>query len=225
MEIPGAVSIENRLAAQAAETQTEHGELGRDAFMQLLVNQLANQNPLEPMKDQEFVAQLATFSSLEQLESMNETMQASLLMDTSVNNTLATTLIGKEVLAEGSTVTLSETGEVPFRLELGAEADVTVVIRDADGNQIRRMELGHRSAGDQTLDWDGEDDNGVRVDPGQYEIEITAKGEDDVAVPYSLKVHATVDGVQFIDGIGFLKVGDATLPLASVVEIYGSSTS
>ncbi len=54
----------------------------------------------------------------------------------------------------------------------------------------------------------------------------TQEGADsEAAVPYSLKVYAKVDGVQFVDGIGFLKVGDTTLPLASVVEIYGSSTS
>ena len=66
-------------------------------------------------KAQEFVAQLATFSSLEQLESMNETMQASLLMDTSVNNTLATSLIGKRVLAENVFVELRdlEPGHAP----------------------------------------------------------------------------------------------------------------
>ena len=225
MEIPTGISIDNRLAALAAEKQTPHGEMGRDAFMTLLVNQLSNQNPLEPMKDQEFVAQLATFSSLEQLESMNETMQASLLMNTSVNNTLATTLIGKKVLAEGNIVTLPESGDAEFRLELAAEADVVVLVRDAEGTLVRRIELDGSPAGDQTLKWNGENDGGNRVDAGQYELEILATDSAGLPVTHSLKVPARVSGVQFIDGVGYLMVGDKTLPMASVVEIYDESSS
>jgi flagellar basal-body rod modification protein FlgD len=146
-------------------------------------------------------------------------------MNTSVNNTLATTLIGKNVLAEGDVITLPESGDAEFRLELGAEADVVVLVKDSEGNLVRRMTFGHNPAGDQVLEWDGENDDGHRVDPGQYELEVLASDAQGLPVPYSLKVPAKVDGVQFVDGTGFLMVGDQSLPLASVVEIYDDPSS
>jgi flagellar basal-body rod modification protein FlgD len=223
MEIPASLSIESRLADLSAEKQTQPGQLGRDAFMQLLVNQLSNQDPLEPLQDHEFVAQLATFSSLEQLEGIHESMQASLLMNQSVNNTLATTLIGKEVLVEGNTLALREEGDASFRLDLGAQANVTAVIRNEAGDVVRRLELGDLPAGDQTLSWDGLDTDGQRVEAGQYDIDIETSDDAGQAVPFSMKVLAKVDGVQFVDGTGYLMVGRASLPLASVVEIHGST--
>jgi flagellar basal-body rod modification protein FlgD len=224
MEIPIGTSIDERLAAIAAENRVEHGELGRDAFMKLLVNQLANQDPLEPLTDHEFVAQLATFSSLEQLENMSETMQASLLMNQSVNNTLATTLIGKRVLAEGSTVQLGEEGDIDFQLELATEADVVILVRDSEGDLVRRLDLGHRQAGDNTVEWDGRDESGDRSEAGQYDLEVLATGTAGEDVAHSLKIRALVEGVRFIDGSGFLMVGETTLPLASVFEIYAEGT-
>jgi len=224
MEIPGALSIENRLASLQAEEQTAPDELGRQAFLDLLVSQLSNQDPLAPLQDHEFVAQLATFSSLEQLEGINNGMQSSLLMNQSVNNTLATSLIGKEVLALGGEIALGESGGTSFQVDLGADADVSIQIRDEAGNLVRRIDRGHMASGSATIEWDGATDGGGRAAPGGYTIDVVATNEAGLTVPSNVKVRALVDGVRFMDGAGYLMVGDSSIPLASVIEILAPSS-
>jgi len=219
MEIPDSFDIVNRLAERDAAQARAPNELGRETFLELLVAQLSNQDPLSPLQDHEFVAQLATFSSLEQLEGINANMQASLLMDQSVNNSLATTLIGKEVLAQGNTVHLGPSGDETVLLELSAPATVSVVIRDAAGQPVRHLDEGQLGAGQHKIQWDGTNDAGVRMDEADYTVEVTAVDEAGTAVSNELKVRARVTGVRFVEGTGFLMLGDLTLPLASVIEV------
>lgn len=72
-------------------------DLGKDAFMKILMTQLRNQNPLEPLQDKDFIAQMATFSSLEQLTNMNEQLRNIVHSDTSLNLAKYGELIGKAV--------------------------------------------------------------------------------------------------------------------------------
>jgi flagellar basal-body rod modification protein FlgD len=224
MDIPSSLSIDNRLAALNADHTRANDQLGRDSFLNLLVTQLENQDPLSPLQDHEFVAQLATFSSLEQLESINSGMQASLLMSQSVNNSLATNLIGKEVLAEGGEVTLGEDDEPSFQLELDRDAAVTVEIRDATGTPVRHLDLGLTSGGASTVRWDGDTDTGGRAAPGKYTISITAIDEAGQAVAASAKVRALVEAVRFMDGTGYLVVNGTTIPLSSVQEVLAAGS-
>ena len=98
--------IANALAGQAGKT------MEKDEFLKLLVTQLSHQDPLKPMESHEFASQLAQFSSLEQLQNMNGTMEESIMSDymmtQSINNTLATTLIGKTAVANGNKINTSQ---------------------------------------------------------------------------------------------------------------------
>lgn len=221
MDIPSEYLISNRLAAQAAQenANTNPNALGRDAFMKLLVQQLENQDPLSPLQDHEFISQLATFSSLEQLQGINEGIQVTVLMNQAVNNSLATNLIGKEVLVSGGQLELGEEGSVPFRLELAGDADVTVEITDENGAVVRRLALGRKSSGSSEIEWDGKDDDGDRLDPGTYHVKVTALDDTGTAVGAEARVRAKVEGVKFVDGIGYLVVGGSQVPLSDVEEV------
>lgn len=224
MEIPSNLTIENRLAAQISDTQHGTDQLGRDSFLNLLVTQLENQDPMSPLQDHEFVAQLATFSSLEQLQSINDGMQASLLMNQSVNNSLATNLIGKEVLAEGGKVKLGDSDEPSFQLELGSNARVLVEITDATGNPVRHIDRGLQAAGTSTIQWDGLTDTGERAAPGEYTIQITATDDAGTPIAATAKVRARVDAVRFVNGTGYLVVNGTTIPLSSVQEVLAADS-
>lgn len=195
------------------------GALGKEDFLQLLVTQLVNQNPLSPVQDQEFVAQLAQFSSLEQLENLNSSMASSLILDQSVNNALATNLIGKEVLVEGDTSHLSDTGDVAWQIALGSDASVRAVVRNAAGEVVRTIEIGQKEAGIHDVVWDGLDDSGARASEGDYKLELVATDASGNAVSSSTRIRALVTGLRFVDGTGYLLMGDVTLPLGSVVEV------
>jgi flagellar basal-body rod modification protein FlgD len=220
MEIPSQFQIHNRLAERSAAQEPEHGALGRDAFLSLLIKQLENQDPLSPMQDHEFVAQLATFSSLEQLEGINGNLQASLLMNQSVNNSLATNLIGKEILADGTSLALGAGGSPSFRVHLDSGAQVAVLIRDGHGALVKRIDAGALAAGDHPVVWDGTNEAGDRAEPGSYTVEVLASGEGGVPVESTVRIRALVTGVRFEGGSGYLMLGDQTIPLSSVMEVF-----
>lgn len=224
MSITNATSGVN-LAALGSGASSGAESLGKDDFLQLLVTQLTNQNPLSPVQDQEFVAQLAQFSSLEQLENLNETMNSSLVLDQAVNNSLATNLIGKEVLIEGNETQLASAGAATWQLALGDEASVKAVVRDANGDVVRTLEIGKKVAGVHSLEWDGLNESGERAAAGAYTLEVAATDAAGNAVASASRVRALVTGVRFVDGTGYLILGDVTLPLGAVVEVAAPRTA
>jgi flagellar basal-body rod modification protein FlgD len=219
MSVSQLSSLVGAAGSTTAAGGTSPNQLGKDAFLRLLVTQLANQNPLSPVQDQEFVAQLAQFSSLEQLETLNETMSSSLVLDQAVNNSLATNLIGKEVIVEGTTTSLGDEGGAQWQLGLGGAASVTAVVRDATGKPIRTIEVGAKGTGSHTIEWDGLDQDGNRAAAGSYDLEVVATDASGNPVASSTRVRALVTGVRFADGIGYLVLGDTSIPLGAVVEV------
>jgi flagellar basal-body rod modification protein FlgD len=112
--------------------------MGKDDFLKLLIVQLRNQDPLEPMKGTEFATQLAQFSSVEQLTNINSNLSESIttnqLMAQSIGNALAATMIGKTVKASGNAFTVATSGNMHLGYSLStAAASVKVSIRDANG--------------------------------------------------------------------------------------------
>ena len=138
-------------------------QLGQDAFLKLLIAQIANQDPLKPMDDTAFVAQLAQFSALEQAVSTNAKLDFLALQQRGVANTEVASLVGKSVTVKGDKVTLDGSNmAVPIHFTLGDSAKtVTVTIKDATGKTVRTMQLGERSQGVVSANWDGKDDNGM----------------------------------------------------------------
>ncbi|MCK5009848.1 MAG: hypothetical protein KAS98_05140, partial [Deltaproteobacteria bacterium] len=144
-------------------------ELGRDAFFQLLLTQLQNQDPLNPMESTDMTAQLAQFSQLEQMDNMNTSLDYLQLYMASLNNAQAVGFIGKEIEANGDSVQLSEEGSASLSYELMDDAgSVTVKIYDEDTQLVWTVETGSQSAGKQEWLWDGRDAQGNQVEAGTY---------------------------------------------------------
>lgn len=124
-------SVSSATATTTATTRTANDELGKDAFLQLLVAQLQHQDPLNPSEDTEFISQLATFSTLEQLQNMNSSMQA----------TQASGLIGKQVtwqeVVDGSTKTYYATVE-SVRVD---GSNVYLVVDSSTGKEITMSQV------------------------------------------------------------------------------------
>lgn len=203
---------------------TSEKVLGKDDFLRLLVTQLRNQDPLEPMEADDFSAQLAQFSSLEQLSNMNELLEASLetnlLLATSINNTLAAGVIGKQVKALGSEVYFDGENEVPMMYELQAAASsVTIEILDEDGKTVRTINLDNVPEGEQQYGWDGKDDKGNRLPAGNYDFRISAK--DKAGQPLRVVTYMTglVTGLRYGSDGPSLMMGNTKVRLSDVLEI------
>ena len=197
-------------------------ELGKDQFLQLLVTQLQNQDPMEPMSNTEFVAQLAQFSNVEQLVAVNEGINMLGVQQMSMSNAQAASLIGREVQIRSDQLQVRENDmETSAAFSLAGDASsVTVNIRDASGQVVRTLEMGSTPEGETQISWDLQDDNGVTVPPGSYRIDVVAENEAGESVQWEAKVRGTVDGIQYDSGYPELIIGDVKSTMSDILGVY-----
>lgn len=206
---------------------TQNNILGKEDFLKMLIAQMSNQDPLNPTEGTEFSAQLAQFSSLEQMQNMNETLKQSLdanyLLTTSINNTMSSAVIGKNVKAFGDQVNLvaGQGAEVHFNLSANAQA-VKVEILDNDGKVIRTIPQENQAAGDKMVSWDGKDDNGEVMPDGSYQFRVSATDNDGDSVSAQTYTTGTIDGVRFSQNGAVLMIGNIEVQMSDVYEILNS---
>ncbi|MGH1364989.1 MAG: flagellar hook assembly protein FlgD [Calditrichia bacterium] len=198
--------------------------LGGEEFLQLLVAQLQNQDPLSPMESQEFAAELAQFSSLEKLASIDDTLAESVSTDIvltqAINNTLASTLLGQEVTAVGNTFALSpgEDTDLTFRLGDYAES-VDVVIYDGSGNEVRRIDAGSMNSGEHTIDWDGKGQDGREMLAGDYSFQVEATSATGDPVSAMTLIRGAISSIRYENGAAVLIINGGEIAFSNVLEI------
>lgn len=198
--------------------------LGKDDFLQLLVTKLQHQDPLKPMEDEDFIAQLAQFSSLEQMNNIAEGIGTSNQWDylqmQSINNTMAAGLIGKDIKADYSGVFVDdgEPTNVSFTLSDYAQK-VTITITDEDGNIVNTIERDDVGAGLTTIEWDAKNSFGNRVDDGYYSISVKATGPNGTIIQADPELVGRVESIVYRDGSAFLRVAGTEISLGDVTAI------
>jgi flagellar basal-body rod modification protein FlgD len=208
---------------QGIQDQTK--VLGKDEFMQLLTVQLRHQDPLDPMNNEEMIAQLAQFSSLEQLENMNANLESSINLDLMLtqvlNNTAAAGLIGKTVVAAGNMVTLDASEAVPVNFDLASDAHrVVVTIYDENGTAVRTIEAENLQGGRNEISWDGTGTNGSRLSEGTYTFEVQAFDGEDNAIGVTHLVVGQIEKAKFKDGDAIVILSGIEVPISEIIEIY-----
>lgn len=202
-------------------------DLGRDEFLKLLVTKLANQDPLKPAEDTEFIAQLASFSSLEQLVDLNGRMDLLASGQTDLINSQSFDLIGKDALVEANNELRIKDGQPDALVyAVGAQAQsVTLTVRGADGVAVRTLELDPSPQGRAEVDWDGLDEDGNVLPDGDYQLEISTLTGDGETVPVDLFRSLPIDGVNFSEGFIQLVSADRILDFSTILEIRSDSPS
>lgn len=145
------------------------GDLGQEDFLKLMVTQFQNQDPFEPMDNGDFLGQLAQFSTVNGIESLNDSFAG--LSDSLQGEQVlqASNLVGRSVLAENDVAFLPGEGAVAGAVELRSSAsNVEVEITDATGQLVQRLNLGQQAPGMARFEWDGRDANGERAAEGSY---------------------------------------------------------
>jgi flagellar basal-body rod modification protein FlgD len=181
MAISDTSSITGQNATSAATNSSVSNEDSEQRFLKLLVTQLNNQDPLNPMQNAELTSQLAQMSTVSGIEKLNSTLSG-LVNQTSSNQLLqATSLIGYNVLSPGDTLTTKapEDGKEPasqaFAVELpGTASDVDIKIVDGTGKVVRTISAGSMTEGVNAVTWDGKDDTGAVVPAGAYRFTVDA---------------------------------------------------
>ena len=159
----------------APPQQQSRGDLGQEDFLKLMITQFQNQDPFEPMDNGQFLGQLAQFSTVNGIESLNSSfagLSGALLDEQALQ---ASNLVGRTVLAVAEAGYYNGSEPMGGAVELGASVNnVQIDITDETGALVRRIDLGEQSAGLVNFEWDGLDSEGEPMDSGVYNISVRA---------------------------------------------------
>jgi flagellar basal-body rod modification protein FlgD len=209
-------------------TDGSERQLGKDAFLTLLLTQLQNQDPFNPMEDTEMTAQLAQYSQLEQLTNLNSNVTSMAGYIQAQNQFQTLSLIGKEVKAEANLFSVTG-GQVDIEgsLEVSETCKIQVYVTDENGNQVRSYDWGQVSPGAYAISWDGRNTNGEKVADGAYAFQITATNLAGEAMTDGISptISGKVSSVSFDEsGQPVVHIGQAQLSLSQVMEILESGS-
>jgi flagellar basal-body rod modification protein FlgD len=204
--------------------------VNKDDFLKLLIAQMKNQDPLNPMDGTQYVAELAQFSSLEQLQNMNDNMTSSInanyTLTQSINNTLAANLIGKDVKVTANNVTYSGQSSDTIGYTLpSAASNVTLTITNSGGAVVRTISGLPTSSGDNQLSWDFTDDNGSKLPEGTYSFSVDATDSTGTSLNTSLYKLGTVQGVNYGSSGTTFTIDGSQYNLSDVLGILDSSSN
>lgn len=202
----------------ASTPKAERTDLGKDDFLKLLVTQLKFQDPLNPLEPDAFAAQLAQFTSVEQLTKLNETISAqqqdSTLRTLLDKTSLGASLIGRHILAEGDEFTVDSSGNATIRATVGADGGkATLVLLDGNGNAVSTKAAGVVRGGSQVLNIP------TGLPAGTYRYRLDVESGSGARVTTRTFTDGVVDGVAFEGGVVWLKVGNRKIQLDKLSEI------
>ncbi len=209
----------------APASADKNGQVDKEAFLKLLVTQLQHQDPLSPMEGTEFVSQLAEFSNVEQAIAQAQHLEVISMQLTGIASNEAVGLIGKEVTVRGRNIAFDGVTPTGFNANLDDDAaEVTVTIRDANGNAVKTMELGPQDKGAVEVPWDGRNDAGQLVPSGNYSVDVTARDGSDNPVSVSQDVRGKVVGVSFDKGYPEVILDSgARAPISDLIAVHDAN--
>ena len=194
--------------------------LNKDDFLKLLMAQMQHQDPLNPLENTEFLAQLSQFSQLEQTYNINQNISDLADSQNSIRDCLLSNLLGKTVMVTGSGIDLhnQEGADLTFDLMDWAEK-VTVTIYDADNRPVKTIQNFNQEGGLHTIHWDATDDKGQKVTEGAYTFTVSACTDEESiwATPY---MTGQVSEIIFSQEEGpFVQLENQKVPIANILQI------
>jgi flagellar basal-body rod modification protein FlgD len=203
-----------------ASTPTTKATLSKDDFLKLFVTQLKNQDPTSPLQPYELAAQLAQFTSVEQLTNLNNSvtqqLQAIAGSTLATQSSLGASLLGRQVVTAGNQFAVPASGQSSVVVDVGgAGGSATLTVEDAAGNPLATVPYGQIAGGRQTLALPA-------LVPGTYQYALSVKDANGGDVPVTTYTTGVVDGVQFQDGKPVLQMGGITVSLDQLVEVQSA---
>ena len=207
--------LANVVGTSTSSTAADTKSLGKDDFMKLLLAQLKNQDPLKPMEGTDFAAQLAQFSSLEQLSNLNTEMKSQGVNQMTLGYAQSVNMIGKTVVAQnGNTIQVDgDAANVNYQLAGDANA-VNITIYDKDGNLVQTIQESGKKAGLNTATW-----NTGSVPKGTYTYQVSATDISGKDVTANAMVTGVATAAHFKSNVISLTVNGQEVPLSDVVSV------
>jgi flagellar basal-body rod modification protein FlgD len=218
MSVTSSTATSNSSVSSSAASSAATGLTSSD-FLNLLVGELQNQDPLDPTNSTDFINQLTSYANFDQQQTLNTNLNA---LATSFNSLLtlnASNYIGKTVEAKADTGTL-QNGTVSFGYSLNSAAtSVTLTVTDSSGNTVWTGS-GTGNSGNNSFTWDGKATDGTQLsDGGQYSLSVTATDSSGNAVSGYTTVSGQVTGVDSSSGTPMLTVNGTSISLSSIIGV------
>ncbi len=202
--------------------------VGKDEFLKLLTYQLRSQNPLKPYDNQEFAAQLAQFSQLEQLVDIRSLIKEQIYSNNQLTQTIANSalpgMIGKQAKAYTDNFAYNGNDKITLGYDLDSNVQSgTLVIKNAAGKVIKEIELegNNLNRGNQKIEWDGTNNEGESVGAGTYYFSVQGKNlNGDKFVAYT-SIYGKIEAVRFKAEGTMLVINGTEMALNTISDILG----
>lgn len=206
----------------ASDAMKQSMGMNKDDFLKLFIAQLQYQDPLAPQDPTAMLDQLSQLSLLEQSYNTNTTLNSLLTAQTNSATMSSVSFIGKEVKANGNSISLDGTSAAALVFNLPAAAAKTeITITNAAGKVVRTATLEELQAGDRAVSWDGYDDSGAALPAGVYHFKVTGTTASGTTFAGTTYTYGKVDGVSFANGNPTLTIGEVTVALSDVINVMG----
>lgn len=201
---------------KAAPPQT----LSQNDFLKLMTSQLKAQDPLKPLDNSQFVSQMAQFSTVSGIQSLQDSFSKLAASLSSTNMLQGASLVGRDVLVPSNTAVLGASGGVNGAVDLPASGTLVVEVTDSAGQVLRHMELGSQPAGLARFNWDGNDNTGTRLAAGSYRINArVVNGQDTQAATSYVVGHVNSVATDSNNGLTVDVQGLGTVSLGNIRQI------
>ena len=224
--MPDGVTTLNGLVGRLPTTlgsQAAPGEIDKNGFLKLLIEQMKNQDPMNPMDSQEYASSLAQFTQLEEMQNLNtvteQGLQADVILAQSINNTLSATLVGQTVKAAGNQVLVDDGDANDITFDLASSGKVNISIVNSAGEVVRTLETNTLSSGDQSISWNGKDDDGHTLPDGSYTLQMTATNASGASIRVTPYLIGKVEAVRYEATGAVLVINGQRIGFGDVVEI------
>jgi flagellar basal-body rod modification protein FlgD len=196
-------------------------KLDKDAFMKLMLAQMKNQDPTNPMQSHEMAAQLAQFTSVEQLMNMNQTLDSMKESQKPMESFQALNFLGKMVAGDSAKLVRAKgdtSHEFNFELPDNAQ-EVSIKIRNSRGEIVRKMDLKEMKKGNNTWVWNGQNDQAQAQAAGEYQFFVEANSSAGKKLSVKTDFEGLITGVNYTPEGPVLLVGSQSVKLKDVKKI------
>ncbi|MGK5090434.1 flagellar hook capping FlgD N-terminal domain-containing protein [Deltaproteobacteria bacterium TL4] len=211
---------------QARDSQrnaaTRHGkegskELGKQDFLNLLMTQMANQDPMDPMDSKAMMQQMAAMGTVEQLQNLNTKIDQLLTVQGDISRSSASALLEKDVELNSQSINLSGGVASPLSYSLGGDAEkVSIFITNEAGETVRTVSVENQGPGSHHYNWDGLDEDGDVLSNGKYQFNVIAKTQAGEKIEVTQAKKGRVSMLNFENGRPLVKVNGEWLPAEKI---------
>ena len=215
-----ATSLRNK-----ASTNSEDGKkLGKQDFLNLLMTQMANQDPMDPMDSEGMMRQLASMGTVEQLQNLNSQTAKMMEIQQHIARSTAGSLLGKDVEVGAREIPLNNGETIPVTYKLDGSADrVMLLVHDSTGEMIREINLESRAQGAHEFAWDGRDNDGDMMPNGNYNYNVFARTDGGEEVGVTLTKSGQVSMIRFEGSEPLLKVNGEWVEAKGIIGLGNKS--